>query len=109
MHTESMPLVVIWMMVGIGIYFIVIIAALLIHGIWLAPFIERHGKRSAGFFVFGMLPGVGLVKDYLAARQICRERNINPRWMWWFALLLIAAGVFAALIIGFILFSFLHK
>src|SRR5438034_10730864 len=75
-----MPLSFILAMIAVGIYFLVVIAALMIHGIWLAPFIERHGRRSAGFFVFGALPGLGLIQDYLAARQICRERGTKPRW-----------------------------
>jgi hypothetical protein len=108
MHTENMPAVVVWMMIGMGIYFAVIIAVLMIHGIWLAPFIERHGRRSAGFFVFGILPGLGLIQDYLAARQICRERGIKLRWMTWFGSLLVVAGVLMVLVIGYILFSFLH-
>ena len=109
MHPEPMPTVVVWMMIGMGIYLAVIVAVLMIHGIWLAPFIERHGIRSAGFFVFGTLPGLGLIRDYSAARKICRERGIRPRWLRWFGSLLVVAGALAALVIGFIVFSFLHK
>ena len=106
MDTEPMPTPVVWIMIGMGIYFVVIIAVLMIHGIWLAPFIEQHGIRSTGFFVLGTLPGLGLIRDYLAARKICREQGIRPRWLSWFASLLVVAGVLAALVIGYIVFSF---
>jgi hypothetical protein len=104
-----MPISFILFMVSGGICFVVIIAALMIHGIWVAPFIERHGVRTAGFLIFGMCGGVGLIQDYLAARRICRERRIKPRWMSWFTSLLVAAGALLALILGYILFSFLHR
>ena len=96
-----MPLSFILAMIGVGIYFVVIIIALMIHGIWLAPFVERHGKRTAGFLTW--TAGVGLVLDYLTARQLCHERGISPWWMRWFASLLVVAGVLAALIIIYVL------
>jgi len=96
-------------MVGVGISFVVIIAALMIHGIWVAPFIERHGVRTAGFLIFGLCGGVGLIQDYLAARRICQERRIRPRWMSWFTSLLVAEGALLPLILGCILFSILHR
>ena len=103
-----MPVSFIIAMAGVGINFVVVLSALMIHGIWLAPFIERHGRRSAGFFALGMLP-VGIVRDYLVARQICRERGVRPRWLKWLASLLVATGVSAVLIIAFILSGILLR
>ena len=104
-----MPVSFILAMVVVGIYFAVIISALMIHGIWVAPFVERHGVRTAGFLIFGLCGGVGLIQDYLAARRICRERGIRPRWMRWFTSLLVVAGASALLLLGYILFSFLSR
>jgi hypothetical protein len=103
-----MPLSFILGMVACGVYFLSIISAMMVHGIWVATFIERHGRRSGGFFVFGMLTGVGLFQDFLKARQICREQGIKPRWLTWFKSLLIVAGVSAVSVIGYIAFSFIH-
>jgi hypothetical protein len=94
---------------GSGAGLVVIIATLMIHGIWVAPFIERHGVRTAGFLVFGMCGGIGLIQDYLAARRICQERGIRPRWMGWFSSLLVVAGALFALAFSCILIYFIFE
>lgn len=71
-----MPLEAILILVVIGAYFAVFITSLLIHGIWIAPFIGRHGFRSAGFAAHWML-GTGLVRDYLTARRLCKQMGIT--------------------------------
>jgi hypothetical protein len=91
-------------MIGFCIFSVIVIAVLGIHGVRVAPFIKRHGVRTTGFFALG-LPGVDkLIRDYLAARRICRERGIRPRWMGWFTSLLIAEAVLGGLILSYILF-----
>jgi hypothetical protein len=56
------------------------ITALLIHGIWIAPFLERHGRMSAGFFAH-WFSGTGLMQDYGTAQTLCRELGIYPWWL----------------------------
>ncbi len=92
-------------MTGLAAYFALLITALIVHGIWVAPFIERHGARTAGFVAHWML-GTGLVRDYLTARRICRETGVRPRWMSWFTWLLVVVGIFVAALVLFMLLSF---
>lgn len=103
-----MPISVILAMAAVAAYFAVVITALMIHGIWVAPFIERHGERSAGFAAHWLLK-TGLVRDYMTARRLCMERNIQPWWMKWFTWLLASAGVLVAGVVGFMLWSFGNK
>ncbi len=99
-----MPTSFILAMTALGAYFGVLITALIVHGIWVAPFIERHGAKSAGFVAHWML-GTGLVRDYLTARRLCRERGISPRWMRWFTSLLFVVGLLVAGLVAFMLLS----
>jgi hypothetical protein len=101
-----MPLPFILALAVLAAYFAVVITALMIHGIWVAPFIERHGARTAGFVAHWMLGGSGLVRDYLTARRLCRERGISPWWIKWLTSLLVVAGMLVAGIVGFLLWSF---
>lgn len=100
-----MPLEAILILVVIGAYFAVFITALLIHGIWVATFIERHGFPTAGFVAHWML-GTGVIRDYLTARRLCKQMGIRPRWMKWFSLVLLAVAVVASGIVAFILTVF---
>jgi hypothetical protein len=100
-----MPLSFTLAMAGLAAYFAVLITALVVHGIWVAPFIERHGARTAGFVAHWML-GTGFVRDYLTARRLCRERGIRPRWMRWFTGLLLVVGLLVAGLVTFVLLSF---
>jgi CHASE2 domain-containing sensor protein len=100
-----MPLSFILVMVGLGAYFAVVITALIVHGIWVAPFIERHGVRTAGFAAHWIF-GIGLVRDYLTARRLCRQRGIRPPWMRWFTSLLLLVGILAGGLVAFLLCSF---
>jgi hypothetical protein len=102
-----MPVSFILLMTGVGISFVVACTALIIHGIWVAPFIERHGKRTTGLLTW--VGGVGLILDYLTARRLCQGLGIRPRWMKWFASLLVVSGVLAVLITALVLFEILHK
>jgi len=103
-----MPISFILAMAALAAYFAVVITALMIHGIWVAPFIERHGARTAGFLAHWML-GTGLIRDYLTARRLCRERGIRPPWMRWFTWLLVVVGILVGGLVGFMLFSFVQK
>lgn len=67
-------------------YFGILITALLVNGIWVAPFIERHGRKTAGFFSYWMM-GTGLISDYLIARRLCKFLGVWPPWMKWFGVL----------------------
>jgi len=104
-----MPTSFILSMAAVAAYFAVVITALMIHGIWVAPFIERHGARTAGFVAHWMSGGTGLVRDYMTARRLCRELGIMPRWMKWFTSLLAVAGILVGSIVGFMLWSFGNK
>ena len=97
-----MPFPFILMLAALAAYFAVLITALIVHGIWVAPFIERHGARTAGFAAHWML-GTGLVRDYLTARRLCKESGVRPRWMNWFTALLVVVGVLAAGLVLFLL------
>jgi len=92
-------------MAGLAAYFAVLITALIVHGVWVAPFIERHGARTAGFVAHWML-GTGSVRDYLTARRLGRERGISPRWLRWFTWLLVIVGIFVVGLVSFMLLSF---
>lgn len=96
-------------MAGVAAYFAVVITALIVHGIWVAPFIERHGARTAGFAAHWMLGPTGVVRDYLTARRLCRERGIRPRWMKWLTSLLVAAAILVAGLVVFLLSSFANR
>ena len=64
------------------------ISAAVIHGIWVAPFIERHGRRTAGFFSHWVL-GTGMLRDLRLLRELTSTPMISRCWMTWFRLLLI--------------------
>jgi len=100
-----MPLTFILAMAALAAYFAVAITALMLHGIWIAPFIERHGLRSAGFASHWIF-GTGLIRDYVTARRLCKQRGIKPRWMPWFTWLLLVAGVLGAGLISLVLVGF---
>ncbi len=91
-----MPVTFILAMAGVAAYLAAAITALLVHGIWVAPFIERQGERTAGFFAHWMLGGFGLIRDYLTARRLCARAGVRPFWMRWFTALLAAAALLAA-------------
>ena len=100
-----MPLEAIFILAVVGAYFAVFITALLLHGIWVAPFIERHGARAAGFTSHWII-GTGLIRDYITARRICKQKGLTPHWVRWFSVTLLAIGIMAAGIVGFILLTF---
>ena len=104
-----MPITFILAMAAVAAYFAVVTTALMIHGIWVAPFIERHGERTAGFLAHWMSGGTGLIRDYVTARRLCKQRNIQPWWMRWFTWLLASAGVLVAGVVAFMLWSFGNK
>ncbi|MGO8930726.1 MAG: hypothetical protein ACLQU3_28035 [Limisphaerales bacterium] len=92
----TLPLTFILAMAGVAAYLAAVIAALVVHGVWVAPFIERQGERTAGFFAHWMLGGAGLVRGYMTARRLCKQRGVRPLWMRWFGLLLVVAAILAA-------------
>ena len=100
-----MPLSFILAMAGLAAYFAVLITALILHGIAVAPFIERHGARTAGFVAHWML-GSGLIRDYFTARRLCRQQGIRPWWMKWFTSLLVVVATIAAGLVAFVLATF---
>ena len=104
-----MPLTFILAMAGVAAYLGAVITALLLHGIWVAPFIERHGARTAGFFAHWTLGPTGLIRDYLTARRLCAERGIRPRWMKWFTSLLVIAGILVGSLVAFLLWNLGNK
>ena len=104
-----MPLTFILAMAGVAAYLAAAITALLVHGVWVAPFIERHGGRTAGFVAHWMLGGTGLIRDYITARRLCRQTGLRPRWMRWFTLLLATAAAFAAGTVVVVLSTFGKK
>ena len=101
-----MPVSFILVMAAVAAYLATCITALLVHGIWVAPFIERHGKRTTGFLVLWALGPLALIRDYLKARRLCQARGIRPRWMGWFASLLLGAGILVVALVAFMLWSF---
>jgi len=102
-----MPTSAIIALVVIFSYFALISVTLMIHGIWIAPFIERHGERTAGFTAFWFLGGFALIQDYLKAKRICKRMGFTPRWMKWIRVLLIIYGIFSVGILLWIIFAFL--
>jgi hypothetical protein len=104
-----MPISFILAMAALAAYFAAVITALMIHGIWVAPFIERYGARTAGFVAHWMSGGTGLIRDYLTARRLCKELDIKPRWMRWFTSLLAVAAILVGSLMAFMLWSFGNK
>jgi ABC-type uncharacterized transport system permease subunit len=96
-------------MAAVAAYLATAITALLIHGIWVAPFIERHGERSTGFLLLWTLAPMALILDYLKARRLCEEIGIRPGWMRWGTLLLAATAVLAACVVVVVLSSIGNK
>jgi hypothetical protein len=57
-----MPFEAIVIIVFVATFIAVMIAAMMLHGIRVAPFLERHGARTAGFVAHWIL-GTGLIRD----------------------------------------------
>lgn len=100
-----MPVEAILVLTLVAAYVVVFVTALLFHGIWVAPFIERHGARTAGF-VSHWIIGTGLFRDYLIARRICKERGLRPSWLRWFSVALLVVGILMLGVFGFIVAVF---
>lgn len=108
-RASGMPITFILAMAAVAAYFAVVITAWMIHGIWVAPFIDRHGERRAGFLAHWMSGGTGLIRDYVTARRLCKQRNIQPWWMRWFTWLLASAGVLVAGVVAVLRWSVGNK
>jgi hypothetical protein len=83
MHVQHIIMAVFAVVVGICS-----VAELLIHGTFIAPYIEKCGERSVGFFALG-LGGWALLKDYRTARRLCHQRGLRPGWILGFQVVLI--------------------
>jgi hypothetical protein len=68
--------------------------AFLVHAIWILPFVERRGGRTAGFTLY-LLTGSGLMRDYREALAICRRLGRRP----WFVRLFQALEFVAVLLL----------
>jgi hypothetical protein len=104
--STDMPLSLILAMAAVAAYLGAVMTALFFHGVWVAPFIERHGQRSAGFLSIWIFPPTGLIRDYIRARRLCERIGLSPFWMRWFTSALILAGVFAGSSMAVMLFAF---
>ena len=104
-----MPLTFILTMAAVAGYLGAVMTALLFHGAWVAPFIERHGQRTAGFFSHWILAPTGLIRDYMTARRLCERVGLRPFWMRWFTSAMVLAAVFAALSTAVVLLAYSTK
>ncbi|MCL4179030.1 MAG: hypothetical protein KJ072_16650 [Verrucomicrobia bacterium] len=88
------------------LYIPVHISALVIHGIWVAPFIERRGGRTAGFFSHWVL-GTGMLRDLRLLRELTATPMVSRRWITWFRLVLILGQVLLIAAILLVLVGFI--
>jgi hypothetical protein len=103
-----MPAFFIVTVVCFGVGFVAGVAALMLDGIWVAPFIEACRGRPAGFVAHWMLR-IGVIQDYITARRICREQGVHPLWLKWLGGLLIVMGVSVTVVVAFVLSAFVRN